>query len=150
MSPEEAGDKTEHQGADPSRAPEDLRSEVVETSTKDIEVEQYRHRMATEDRLLEDLLGEWKTQTTEERNLRKVFGWVLLGIFGAEVLVANIVLIRMGQNRLVLHQWVASVFFAGVFAQVSTLLGVVVKYLFADRPDQLLGHYIRGVFKSDK
>ena len=99
--------------------------------------------------LVTQLMGPLKDQTRHERWMRVVFGGVLLPLFGGESAWALHLLSLVGRDRLKLTQWETSVFFTAVFAQAGTLLGYVIKYLFSDRPDQLIKLMIEGMFRRN-
>jgi ATP-dependent protease HslVU (ClpYQ) peptidase subunit len=72
-------------------------------------------------------------QYEADRALRRLYAWWLLGVLIGEVMAAITLLVLMSTG--ILHpptQWVAEVFFGGVFAQSAKLALAVTYGLFRD------------------
>ncbi len=76
------------------------------------------------------IVESWEGQQNEERTLRRQYATWLMWAVTAQVVVANVAFFLIGFGNLAVPQWVASVFFGSVFAEVSGLAFLVVKYLF--------------------
>lgn len=90
----------------------------------------------------------WKEQGEEERKLRKSLGSKIFWVFVGEVAVGFLLMTLIGLNRLHFPQWVASVFFAGVFSHTAFMLSKVVHYLFDDRTTPALELILRVVLQQ--
>jgi len=76
------------------------------------------------------VIDAWERQAHEERALRRAYATWLMWAVTVQVLVANVIFFLIGFEVLSVAEWVASVFFAAVFAEVSGLAWLVVRYLF--------------------
>jgi hypothetical protein len=92
---------------------------------------------------LRTVLAAWRSQQTQDRNMRQRYAnWLMLAM-GFQVLAINVVFILMGLNVLAFETWTANTFIMSVFGEIAALVLVVVKYLFA-RPDDTLLKLARG------
>jgi len=87
---------------------------------------------------LRTILKAWNSQQNADRELRKKYAhWILVGL-SAQILLAMVVLFFIGFGLMNLPEWVAAVFFAGVFTEIVGLTTLVMRYLFGDRGSELL------------
>lgn len=87
-----------------------------------IEDTSYRIRMIVE---------AWAKRQTEERALRLQYAKWLLIALSLQVALVNITFFLIGLNVLSVEKWVATSFILGVFAEVTGMTLVVIRYLFA-------------------
>ena len=79
---------------------------------------------------LETVLEIWQKQEEQDRNLRKIVAYAIFGGLGVELIIGNLIMILMGFGKIKIEQWVANIFFVGMYTQIVTLVTVVVKNLF--------------------
>jgi len=91
-------------------------------------------REVLKQQILEEAFKSINQDDNANRKTRVVFAWILVGTFVMQILAAFAFLI--GLEKLVVDEWVGTVFFGGVFVETSILLGFVVKFFFKDRAVQ--------------
>jgi len=113
--------------------------DVVDNVTED-DIDTYSKRVRTEDQSykLRTVVAAWKEEQDLDRGMRRRYGWVLLSLFGVEILLAGVLIFLIGFRVIELKEWIINVFFVGVFTQTSSLVIVVVKYLFPEIKIELL------------
>lgn len=79
-----------------------------------------------------------KSQSEEERGLRKGTAIGFLVLFFCEIAAIFTAFFLHGLKVLVFEQWVAEAFLSLALVQSATLLGYIVKYLFPDRVNDLV------------
>jgi len=83
------------------------------------------------------MLIAWKDIQNDERRLRSRYaGWLLFGLF-LELLIASSAFFLIGFRILTIDQWIANIFFVGVFGQVASMVSAVLRYLFPDKSNLL-------------
>ena len=87
-------------------------------------------QILNQSRRTQAVVKSWERQQDEERMLRRQYAKWLMWAVTVQVVVANVAFFLIGSGDLAVPQWVASVFFGSVFAEVSGLAFLVVKYLF--------------------
>jgi hypothetical protein len=76
------------------------------------------------------VLAVWKDEQGLDRVLRSRYAKILLGFLGFEILLASVLIFFIGFGIFQIKEWIINVFFVGVFSQASSLVVVIVKYLF--------------------
>ena len=79
---------------------------------------------------LRTLVGAWKEQQVEDRNLRNRYATWLLWLMTAQIIAIHTIFLLLGLGVLTVERWTASTFITAVFAEVAGLVLIVVKYLF--------------------
>ena len=122
--------------------PDDLKALVTDVGrpiTSD-DIDTYGRLRKIEDRShrVRIIISAWKTQQTQERNLRSKFAnWLLIAVAVQSVLI-NIYFVLLGLDALRVEEWTSRVFILAVFTEMATLITLVVKYLFARDDGSLL------------
>ena len=81
-------------------------------------------------RKVQTVLDTWETQQTHERALRSRYANYLLVVLSLQIVLINIAFFCIGLGYLVIDKWVATTFIMAVFFEITTLVLVVIKYLF--------------------
>lgn len=87
---------------------------------------------------LRALIKAWEEQQAEERGLRRTYAKALITILGIEIAATFVAFFLTGAGVLTSSRWMAEVFLVGALAQSTSLVLVVVKYLFPDRSSDVL------------
>jgi hypothetical protein len=98
-------------------------SREVDTYSKLQSVRDQSHRLRT-------VVRAWKEQQAQERKLRDRYANLLIWGMGIQVLFINVIIILLGTNLITLEPWTARTFVVSVFAEITALVLVVVKFLF--------------------
>jgi hypothetical protein len=106
-------------------------SEDIDAIGKLREIEERRKRHRT-------IVGAWKQQQEEDRKMRKTFATWLMVVMSVQIIGINIIFILMRLGFLKVEPWTANTFVMSVFAEVSALVLLVVKYLFPTTSDKIL------------
>lgn len=83
------------------------------------------------------MLDAWREQQGHERRLRSLYAALLVMVLFAQVCMANAAFLLIGYQRIVVSPWVADVFFLGVFGQITSMIFLILRYLFPDKPSGL-------------
>ena len=78
------------------------------------------------------IVTAWEHQQENDRSMRKTYATWLLIVVSLQMLIINAAFFFIGFRQIVVEEWVANTFIIGVFAEVSSLALIVVKYLFPD------------------
>lgn len=105
--------------------------ETLDVYERQVRITDSSHRLRT-------MLDAWRDQQSDERSLRSKFAGAMLGAVLLEILIAATALFLLGFGIMKLDQWVANVFFGGVFLQTVGMASVVLRYLFPDKSSGLL------------
>jgi hypothetical protein len=108
----------------PEKVDEDLLDQLRENK------ERRRHQSA--------IINAWKQQQTQDREIRRVYANWLMVVMSLQIVVINVIFILIGCGLLKFEQWTANVFITAVFAEISALVLLVVKYLFPATADKIL------------
>ncbi len=84
------------------------------------------------------IINVWKQQQDQDRKMRKLYATWLMIAMSLQVIAINVIFILIGSGMLKFEQWTANTFVMAVFAEVSALVLLVVKYLFPATSDRLL------------
>jgi len=82
---------------------------------------------------LKTVIEAWQVQQEEERKLRQQYAKVLISIVAGEIVIIFLAFFLLGFSLISVEKWMAEIFLVGVLAQSSSLILVVLKYLFPDR-----------------
>lgn len=116
----------------------EVTSDDIDTYARLIEIEDTSYTTRT-------ILGAWEKQQTEERALRRTYAkWLLAALF-VQIVIINLLFVLLGLGLLSVQKWVATSFIVSVFAEVSSMLFVVVRYLFPVNPKSLLSNLLRQI-----
>jgi hypothetical protein len=84
------------------------------------------------------IVNAWKQQQDQDRKMRKLYATWLMLAMSVQVVVVNIIFVLIGCGVLKYEPWTANTFVMAVFAEVSALVLLVVKYLFPSTSDKIL------------
>ena len=81
---------------------------------------------------LHTFIDVWREQQNRDRMMRGTYATWLLIVVSIQIIVIYIAFFMIGFGILKVEPWVANVFIAGVFVETSSLVLIVVKYLFPE------------------
>jgi len=81
---------------------------------------------------LHTFVEAWKEQQNSDRKMRATYATWLLIVVSVQILLINIAFFMIGARVLEVEKWVANVFITAVLVEVSSLVLIVVKYLFPE------------------
>ena len=81
---------------------------------------------------LRTIIGAWREQQNSDRKMRGTYATWLLVLVSGQIIFINVVFILLGIGFIKVPEWVASIFIGGVFAEITGLVLIVVKYLFPE------------------
>jgi hypothetical protein len=84
------------------------------------------------------IIDVWKKQQDQDRETRKRYANWLMITMSVQAVVINLIFVLIGCGVLKVEQWTANVFIGSVFAEMSSLVLLVVKYLFPATNDRIL------------
>jgi hypothetical protein len=108
----------------PEQVDEDLLDQLRENK------ERRRHQSA--------IINAWKQQQTQDRAMRRVYANWLMAVMSLQIVVIHVVFVLIGCGVLKFEPWTANVFITAVFAEISAMVLLVVKYLFPATTDKIL------------
>ena len=95
---------------------------------------------------LRAVVAAWEKQQTEERDLRSRYAKWLVMVMLVQFVVINIAFFLIGFGLISIEEWVASSFIGGVLLEISSMIFVVVRYLFPTNIRISLPRDIQGDF----
>jgi hypothetical protein len=95
----------------------------VDSYAKLQDVRDQSHRLRT-------IVKAWKDQQVQERKMRERYANLLIWGMGIQVVFVNVIVVLIGCKLLMFEPWTAQTFIVSVFAEITALVLVVVKYLF--------------------
>jgi hypothetical protein len=84
------------------------------------------------------IINAWRQQQTQDREMRRVYANWLMLVMSCQIAAINIIFILIGCGLLKFEPWTANVFITAVFADIASLVLLVVKYLFPATTDKIL------------
>lgn len=96
------------------------------------------------------IVRAWKQQQDQDRKMRKTYATWLLLAMSAQIVAIHIIFILIGTGGLEFQQWTTNTFVMSVFAEVSAMALLVVKYLFPATSDKVLDLIDRFRTKDQK
>jgi len=70
--------------------------------------------------------------------MRRVYANWLMAVMSLQIVVIHVVFVLIGLGILKFEPWTANVFITAVFAEISAMVLLVVKYLFPATTDKIL------------
>ena len=122
--------------------PENLRRlvEKVEAPVQPAELDAYSKLKDLENRSyhLRTIVDAWGNQQTQDRKLRSGYSWWLAWVLSLQLCLVNVVFILIGTGNLHYERWVTNTFVISVFGEVTSLVLIIVKYLFPQSSGKVL------------
>jgi hypothetical protein len=112
----------------------DSRSLTELTAADTERVEESRERR----RHHKTIVGAWRQQQTQDRAMRRTYARWLMTVLSAQLIVIHVCFILIGCGYLKFEPWTVNVFVAAVFAEISAMVLLIVKYLFPPTTDKIL------------
>jgi hypothetical protein len=84
------------------------------------------------------IINAWKQQQEQDRKMRKMYATWLMIALSIQMGGINIIFILIGCGLLKFEQWTTNTFVMAVFAEISAMVLLVVKYLFPATSDKVL------------
>jgi hypothetical protein len=84
------------------------------------------------------IINAWRQQQIQDREMRRVYANWLMVVMSLQIVLINVIFVLIGLAILKFEQWTANVFITAVFAEISALVLLVVKYLFPATTDKIL------------
>jgi len=81
---------------------------------------------------LRTFVEAWKEQQNSDRKMRSRYATWILIVVSVQIILINIAFFMIGAKVLEIEKWVANVFITAVLIEVSSLVLIVVKYLFPE------------------
>ena len=81
----------------------------------------------------EVLRDEWKAQRKEDKNLRRLFVVVFLGVFIWQLYTMHDVLYLVGDGLFMFTDTQFTAFFVSVFGEITILMSIMIKYTFSEK-----------------
>jgi hypothetical protein len=110
---------------------EPVSSADVDTYGKLRQIEDRSHQIRT-------IIKAWKDQQAQDRKMRERYANYLIFAMGLQALVMNVIFVLMGCDALTFEPWTARIFIVSVFAEIASMVLIVVKYLFTPSSDKVL------------
>ena len=99
-------------------------------TNEDIAIYERIRRIEDSSYRLRTVVAAWGKQQTEERNLRSRYAKWLVIVLSLQVVVINIAFFLIGFGLINIEEWVASSFIVSALLEISSMIFVVVRYLF--------------------
>ena len=99
-------------------------------TNEDIAIYERIRRIEDSSYRLRTVVEAWEKQQTEERNLRSRYAKWLVIVLSLQVVVINIAFFLIGFGLINIEEWVASSFIVSALLEISSMIFVVVRYLF--------------------
>jgi hypothetical protein len=96
------------------------------------------------------IVKAWKQQQDQDRKMRKMYATWLLLAMSIQIVGIHVIFILIGVGLLEFQQWTTNTFIVSVFAEVSAMALLVVKYLFPATSDKVLDLIDRFRTKNQK
>lgn len=96
------------------------------------------------------IINAWKQQQDQDRKMRKTYATWLMVAMSGQIVGINIIFILIGCGLLEFQRWTTNTFVMSVFAEVSAMALLVVKYLFPATSDKVLNLIDRFRTKDQK
>lgn len=92
----------------------------------------HKERTEIEDRSfkLRTIINKWAEQHEADRKLRLKYAYWLLGALFFQIITINTIVFLYGFGIIILQEWVANIFVMSVFTEVTTMIFIILKYLF--------------------
>jgi hypothetical protein len=84
------------------------------------------------------IVNAWRQQQEQDRKMRRQYATWLMVAMSLQSVAINVVFVLIGCGVLKFDQWTTNTFIVSVFAELSTLVLLVVKYLFPSTTDKIL------------
>lgn len=128
----------EQRAMTPKQAKSLIKKTVGSTNNEDIDAYKTVKDVDSKNYTSKKFIDTWESQQESERQIKKLVAiLILIGLF-VEMLAGNATMFFIGFGKMSIPQWVASVFFVGMYTQIITLTTIVVKNLFpAPKKDNL-------------
>jgi hypothetical protein len=84
------------------------------------------------------IINAWRQQQIQDREMRRVYANWLMVVMSLQIVLINVIFVLIGLAILKFEQWTANVFITAVFAEISAMVLLVVKYLFPATTDKIL------------
>jgi hypothetical protein len=84
------------------------------------------------------IVKAWKDQQAQDRKMRERYATYLMVAMGIQSLVVNIVFVLVGCGVLTFEPGTTKTFIVSVFAEIASMVLIVVKYLFTPSSDRVL------------
>ena len=123
----------------PKKLPPVVKAVGRPVAPADVDTYGRRKRILDRSYQIRTIVKAWKDQQAQDRKLRQRYATWLISALGIQTLVVNVVFILLGCNVLEAEPWTARLFITSVFAEITALVLIVAKYLFAPPSDKILG-----------
>ncbi len=110
---------------------EPVSSADVDSYGKLRQIEDRSHQVRT-------IIKAWKDQQAQDRKMRERYANYLIFAMGLQALVMNVIFVLIGCGALTFEPWTARTFIVSVFAEIASMVLIVVKYLFTPSSDKVL------------
>jgi hypothetical protein len=107
-----------------------IKEQVGPLTQQDIKAYQTVNEVAGKKEKLTAVLEIWKNQNNTEIILRKHCAYWILGALFVELICGNVAMFFIGFGMASISEWLAKIFFVGMYGQIITITLVVVRYLF--------------------
>ncbi len=84
------------------------------------------------------IINTWKNQQNQDRSMRKLYATWLMIAMSVQIVAINLIFVLIGCSILKFEPWTANTFVMAVFAEISALALLVVRYLFPATSDRVL------------
>jgi hypothetical protein len=125
----------------PTKLPSQVVKSVDESelsNTEDLKRKAREQNLKHRDISLKALVDAWNRQQEQDRETRRNYAKRLLGILIAQIFVINLAFFLMGWGLLKVQEGTAKTFIISTFLEISSLVLIVVKYLFPVTSDKVL------------
>ena len=112
----------------------DSRSLTELTAADSDRIEENRERR----RHHKTIVSAWRQQQTQDRAMRRTYARWLMTVLSVQLFVIHVCFILIGCGYLKFEPWTVNVFVAAVFAEISAMVLLIVKYLFPPTTDKIL------------
>lgn len=96
----------------------------------DLKILSTKHGLEDKRFKLINVLNIWRKTQKNERKLKKVVAYMILGGLATELIAGNTAFFLIGFGLFKVPEWVAQTFFIGMYAQIISVVLIVVKSLF--------------------
>lgn len=126
----------------PQQVPESLQNLIRDVgrfvSLSDVDTYGKLRQIQDRSHLIRTIVKAWKDQQSQDRTMRDRYAYYLIAAMGIQALIVNIVFVLMGCSVLTFEPWTAKTFILSVFAEIASMVLIVVKYLFTPSSDRVL------------
>ncbi|MCU7492872.1 MAG: hypothetical protein HF312_18845 [Ignavibacteria bacterium] len=87
---------------------------------------------------LRTIIDSWDNQQSQDRALRESFARTLKWAFFIQAIIINVTFFLIGFGVIKIEPWVANTFIIAVFTELTSMIFIIIKYLFPKVSTEIL------------